>query len=211
MKYLPVRLKMPALAALLLCLIPIKIRSDSIASVQNAETARRNLIAEAKKYIGSPYAHGAVGPSKFDCSGFVFFTARQSIGCQLPRTSRAIYARMTLIADEDRAAGDLVFFKTASGISHVGIFIGDDQFISAVSDGPKTGVIVSSLSESYWKRHYAGAGRFLPALTVSASDETPSLDSQQEETTCPYSQQEEKTPLDESNERQNESTSGESA
>ncbi|MGP1458600.1 MAG: C40 family peptidase [Treponema sp.] len=182
MNVFQVPLKTHALfAALLLCLIPAKTAAECPVPPEKAKTARETLIAEAQKHIGAPYAHGAVGPNKFDCSGFVFYVARQSVGCQLPRTSKAIYARATPIADEEREAGDFVFFKTASGISHVGIFIGNGKFISAASDGPKTGVIVSSLNENYWKRHYAGSGRFLPASNANGSADNSGRDIQNEE------------------------------
>ncbi len=136
-------------------------------SVSRSESAvmRSKLVEYSKKYIGSPYASGGVGPNSFDCSGFVFAVSRESIKVQLPRTTRAIYSFSTPIKDSEREAGDLVFFKTTSSgnISHVGIYIGNNQFIHCASDGPNTGVIVSSLKESYWKAHYYCSTRFLPA------------------------------------------------
>lgn len=127
------------------------------------QSLREQLITEAKKHVGAPYRLGAMGPERFDCSGFVLYSAQNSIQRQLPRTARAIYKSVCIIADENRMPGDLVFFRTSgdAAISHVGIYLGDGQFISAASAGPKTGVIISSLQERYWKKTYAGSGRFI--------------------------------------------------
>jgi len=142
----------------------VKLCANEI-SAEQALVLRQNMVTEAKKYIGCPYVLGAVGPDKFDCSGLIYHVAREGAKKQLPRTAKAIYSYCTKISDSEREAGDLVFFSNESTkvINHVGIYIGNNQFISAVSDGPNTGVILSSLKESYWKSHYAGAGRFLPS------------------------------------------------
>lgn len=124
---------------------------------------REKLITEAKKYIGAPYVRGATGPDAFDCSGLVYFVAREAIQMQLPRTVKAMYSYVNIIPDSRLEPGDLVFFRTTGdgSISHVGLYIGNRQFISAASDGPNSGVILSSLRENYWKTHYAASGKFL--------------------------------------------------
>ena len=127
------------------------------------QSQRDKFVAEAKKYVGFPYEYGSVGPNTFDCSGYVYYTAREAVGVQLPRTAKAIYNFVTQISDNEKEPGDLLFFKTTSSgsISHIGIYIGNNQFISAISDGPNTGVIVSSLNQDYWKGKYVAAGQFL--------------------------------------------------
>ena len=134
-------------------------------SPSEAAVTRQKLVDYSKQFIGKPYASGGIGPNSFDCSGLVFTVSRESIGIQLPRTTRAIYNFCKEIDEDSREAGDLVFFKTTSSgnVSHVGIYIGGTQFIHAASDGPNTGVIVSSLKESYWKAHYFATRRYLPA------------------------------------------------
>lgn len=126
--------------------------------------AKRNaIVEECKKYIGTPYLYGGLTKDGIDCSGFVFTTVRDSAGIQLPRTVKALYSFVQMIPDSKKQKGDLVFFRTVeSTISHVGIYIGKDQFMHSVSDGPNTGVIVSSLRENYWKTRYAGVGTFFP-------------------------------------------------
>lgn len=138
--------------------------SDSVTPAQ-AQVLRDTLVTEAKKYVGCPYQSGGIGPDSFDCSGFVYYVARQSIQYQLPRMTKNMYNSAKVVPDSRREPGDLVFFKTTGdgSISHVGIYIGKNQFIHSASDGPNTGVILSSLNESYWKAHYSGAGQFLPS------------------------------------------------
>jgi len=150
-------------------------------------TKREKFVLEAKKLVGSPYVYGAVGPDSFDCSGLIYYAARESVAVQLPRTAKAIYGYVTQVEDKQKEPGDLLFFKTTSSgnISHVGIYIGNDQFISAISDGPNTGVIVSSLNQDYWKGKYAGVGQFLPTGSYGSGQEAGS--SGPEESSSPES------------------------
>ncbi|MFA6856730.1 MAG: C40 family peptidase [Treponema sp.] len=140
----------------------IPVTAEELSSA-HAQVQRETIVADAKKYIGFPYVDGAVGPDSFDCSGFIYFIARDAVNVQLPRTAKAMYSFVKVIPDSSLEPGDLVFFKTteAGTISHVGLYIGKRQFIHAASDGPNNGVIASSLNEAYWKARYAGAGKFL--------------------------------------------------
>lgn len=152
--------KFAALFISVFCLTCLNLCAEEM-SAARAQTCRQNLVTEAKKYIGCPYVYGAAGPDTFDCSGLIFYIAKEVNKTSLPRTAKALYDKSTHISDDERQPGDLVFFKTTSSgnVSHVGIYIGNNQFISAVSDGPNTGVILSSINENYWKSHYIGAGQ----------------------------------------------------
>ncbi len=151
---------------LLFCLGCVKLcaQSNNITPGQ-AQSMREKFIEEVKKHVGAPYEYGAVGPDSFDCSGLIYYCARESIQVQLPRTAKAIYNYVRIIPDEKREIGDLMFFKTTSSstISHIGVYIGNNQFISAISDGQNTGTIVSSLAQDYWKGRYVSTGQFLPS------------------------------------------------
>ena len=143
--------------------------------------ARKKMIAYSKQFVGVPYMYGGTSKSGMDCSGLIFTIANDAIGVKLPRSTSALYASVRIIKDSEKEPGDLVFFKTVGAkISHVGLYMGNNQFIHAASDGPNTGVIISSLNESYWKNTYAGAGRFLPAVgeqRLALAPETGSTDS----------------------------------
>ena len=127
--------------------------------------ARQKMIAYSKQFVGVPYVYGGASKSGMDCSGLIFTIANDAIGVKLPRSTSGLYSTVRIIKDSEKEPGDLVFFKTVGNkISHVGLYMGNNQFIHAASDGPNTGVIISSLKESYWSSTYAGAGRFLPSI-----------------------------------------------
>ena len=116
------------------------------------------IIATAKKYIGVPYVWGGSTPSGFDCSGYVQYVFKAH-GITLPRTSKEQYNVGTWVSKSSLKAGDLVFFNTeGNGVSHLGIYIGNNQFIHASSS---KGVIITSMSNTYWAPRYYGAKRIL--------------------------------------------------
>ena len=132
-------------------------------SKEDAKKMRNSFIAEVTSHLGSTYKLGAVGPSEFDCSGLVYYSAQQSLEISLPRTAQALYDNLEKVSDSRIEPGDLLFFITKGfSVSHVGVYIGNDQFISALSDG-ESKVVARSCSNSYWKSKYCGARKFLPA------------------------------------------------
>jgi peptidoglycan endopeptidase LytE len=114
------------------------------------------LIADATKLLGTPYVWGGETPEAgFDCSGFIVYLFKQQ-GLTLPRTVALMWDAGTKV--ETPSVGDMVFFQTdGPGASHVGIYIGNNQFIHS---GSSTGVTISSLNSSYWSAHYVGAKRY---------------------------------------------------
>jgi len=117
------------------------------------------IVRTAMKYRGSPYRHGSTFPSRgFDCSGLVYRVLLNN-GVRPPRTAAAQYSMGTPVPRSELRPGDLVFFGNTyrRGISHVGIYIGNNNFIHAARPGK--GVCVSSLNRSYYKRKYVGAKR----------------------------------------------------
>lgn len=116
----------------------------------------RRLVQEALRYQGVPYYFGGTTPNGFDCSGFTRYVYAQ-VGVTLPRMADSQYYDLPEVSELQ--VGDLVFFETYEpGPSHVGIYIGNRQFVNASSS---RGVVVDSLDSGYWSARYIGARRAL--------------------------------------------------
>ncbi len=122
-----------------------------------AASAKSNVVSVAKKYLGIKYTYGGVSPSRgFDCSGFVTYVYNE-VGNSTPRRTAAGFYNASKKVSMPQA-GDLVFFKGTTsqpGITHIGIYIGNNQMINA-SNG---GVTIDNIYNSYWKKHLSGFGR----------------------------------------------------
>ena len=116
------------------------------------------IVTEAQKYLGTPYVYGGASPSGFDCSGFVYYVLKQ-LGFSPYRTPADQYSQGTFVEKSNLQPGDIVFFANtyASGISHVGIYVGGGQFIH--SPNSRSTVSYSDLTSGYWSEHYYGARR----------------------------------------------------
>lgn len=128
---------------------------NGVPRVQNSEAT--HILDIANQYIGVPYVFGGSTPSGFDCSGFTRYVY-SAAGIDLPRAADEQYDVGESVSMANLEPGDLVFFSTyEAGISHVGIYIGNHQFINAASDG----VSVSDMDSSYWSSRYVGAKRIM--------------------------------------------------
>ncbi|WP_010280743.1 C40 family peptidase [Bacillus timonensis] len=114
------------------------------------------LVNVAKSQLGVGYAWGGSTPSGFDCSGFIYYAYKQA-GLDTNRYSSEGYHMRSYYVTTPNV-GDLVFFEGTykSGISHVGIYLGNNEFIHAANDG----VVISNVNDSYWKKHFEGFKRF---------------------------------------------------
>jgi len=125
---------------------------------QYGETMNR-LIDSALDLVGIRYRRGgSSAESGFDCSGFVGYVFLEQLGLRLPRTSGEISRAGEQVSRSDLKPGDLVFFNTMRrAFSHVGIYMGDNQFVHAPRPGKA--VRVEDIRESYWAKRYNGARR----------------------------------------------------
>jgi cell wall-associated NlpC family hydrolase len=115
-----------------------------------------SLVGTALSLRGAPYRSGGADPRGFDCSGFVSYVYGQH-GVAVPRTVAEQFAWGRQVQPDAIAPGDLVFFDTSGGASHVGLAIGGDQFVHAPNSRGE--VRVERLSSSYWQPRFVGARR----------------------------------------------------
>ena len=115
------------------------------------------------EWMEAPYHYGGTNKNGIDCSGLSCQLMRNVFTVNLPRTAREQYNISSKIGKEAMQEGDLVFFNISRGISHVGVYLGDNYFVHASLNN---GVIISNLEEPYYNRHFVGAGR------VSGNDNT---------------------------------------
>ncbi len=125
--------------------------SNSV-STSSSNSNLSKVVSIALSQQGVPYVFGGSTPSGFDCSGLIYYAYRNA-GISVPRTNAAGFYSMSSATSSPKV-GDLVFFKNTykSGISHIGLYMGNGKFVSASG----TKVQVSSVNESYWKSHFAG-------------------------------------------------------
>lgn len=141
-------------------------RSNKDASIGlglKSNSAGSQLAQAALNYVGVRYRYGGTTPTGFDCSGLVYYAANKYLGLQLPRISASMASVGESVNRDNLQPGDLVFFNTRGARnSHVGIYLGNNEFLHA----PRTGanVRVEKMS-NYWNKRYNGARR----LTASVS------------------------------------------
>ncbi len=143
----------------------------------NIPDQAKGLISEANKWLGTPYRYGGTSRKGVDCSGFVLQVYREALDIKLPRNSAKQFEYCSRVKPSELMAGDLVFFATSrksSGVSHVGLYVGDGKMIHASSS---KGVIVTNLSDDYYTRTFVGAGRVQAYERIlSSASKAPSQD-----------------------------------
>ncbi len=142
----------------------VEVVANSISSTTASSAAavsgsvRSQVLDYAATFLGVPYVYGGASPKGFDCSGFTQYVYKH-FNVSLPHQSASQYTRVTKVSRDNLQPGDLVFFASRAGgskINHVGIYVGDGNFIHAPSPGKR--VCYDSLYSSYYSSHYVGAG-----------------------------------------------------
>lgn len=112
--------------------------------------------AVAMSQIGVPYRYGGNSTTGFDCSGLVQYSYAR-VGKNVPRTTGQQWSAVTTVKLADLQAGDLLFFSIEGKMSHVGMYIGDNEFVHAPSSGRT--VTTASLDSPYYSQAFLRAGR----------------------------------------------------
>ena len=163
--------------------VPVNTLADNAAAIENVTTLQLKygilmnteveqiknapLYQAIDEWYGTPYRLGGSTKSGIDCSAFVQAIYTALFGVMIPRTAREQYQASRQINREELKEGDLVFFNTTGGVSHVGVYLQNNKFVhAAVSEG----VMISDLDDSYWSRRFIGAAHYdMPALPAAAT------------------------------------------
>lgn len=118
--------------------------------------SNKSLYQLIHAWWGTPYKIGGLTQRGVDCSALVQTLMAGAYDIALPRTAKEQKQMAQTISRGELREGDLVFFNTRGGVSHVGIYLHNNKFVHASTSG---GVTISDLDEAYWAKRYLGAGR----------------------------------------------------
>ena len=136
---------------------------DAVRDTASTSTVAQQITSYAKDFLGVRYVYGGITPKGFDCSGFVSYVYSH-FGVTLQRVAADQAKQGVKVSKGDLMPGDLVFFDTDGGhnyINHVGMYIGNGQFIQASSGSSAHKVIISELAEGFYANAYMTARRIL--------------------------------------------------
>ena len=127
-------------------------RHDSVRSTDIGSKAANVALQQ----VGKPYRYGGSSPSGFDCSGLVHYSYAR-VGRPVARTTGQLWKSMTPVTESQMRAGDLLFFSIDGKMAHVGMYLGENQFVHAPQSGRR--VEVRSLESPFYAQAFIRAGR----------------------------------------------------
>ncbi|MCS2147132.1 NlpC/P60 family protein [Scandinavium manionii] len=125
-------------------------------SAPTSENIKSKILAQYSRWKGTRYHFGGASHRGIDCSALMQAVFQGSMNMSLPRTTGEQINHGFHIAQNELKPGDLVFFKTSKATRHVGVYVGNNEFIHA---SKIKGVTISSLANNYWQAHYETARR----------------------------------------------------
>jgi cell wall-associated NlpC family hydrolase len=143
--------------------VPIQFRYAILMDTEVEYLSNTALYSFIDNWWGTPYRIGGLTQRGVDCSAFVQNLDAAIFDIALPRTAKEQYNASHRIEIADAKEGDLVFFNTKGGISHVGVYLQNNKFVHASTSG---GVMISDLSESYWLKRFVCAARPDTSLAI---------------------------------------------
>lgn len=146
---------------------PVQLKYAVLMKTEVESLPSKALLDAVDEYYGVRYRTGGNTKSGIDCSGFTLAVYAAAYGYALPRVSKEQYRLSRKISTTELQEGDLLFFNTrGSGVSHVGVYLGNNKFIHATVHG---GVMVNDLFEPYYITKFLGAGRYDDKQIVSSN------------------------------------------
>jgi lipoprotein Spr len=133
--------------------------------VEVEQAINLNLFKVIDEWMGTPYHLGGSNKSGIDCSALMQILFTSLYGISLPRTAREQYDFSHKISRTELKEGDLVFFNTIGGVSHVGMYLRNNKFVHASTGG----VTISDLYDEYWVKKFIGVGRVSQDETTAST------------------------------------------
>jgi cell wall-associated NlpC family hydrolase len=128
------------------------------------------LFSFIESWWGTRYRLGGNDRTGIDCSAFTQVLYDSILHINLPRISRDQYQALATVPPQDLKEGDLVFFGSGNGVSHVGFYLRNNKFVHASTS---EGVTISDLNDTYWSRRFVGAGRYDSSLASPLASARP--------------------------------------
>jgi len=130
---------------------------------QVVSKSRTDLLEFAESLIGTPYVYAGETPNGFDCSGFVYYVFKQKYDIELPRKASDQQEKSESIKEKELIPGDLIFFDSGKGVSHVGIVYSvEDDILKMIHASSSKGIIITDVTNSnYWKVKIHSFGRIV--------------------------------------------------
>lgn len=145
--------------------LSLQMRYAQLLNTDAAQVKNLALYQSIDEWYGVPYKLGGTTKQGIDCSAFVQTIFTSAFGIALPRTARDQYNSTRRISQTQLQEGDLLFFNTRGGVSHVGIYLQNNKFVHA----SVAGVMISDMFDPYYVRHLVAAGRLSRPINSSAS------------------------------------------
>lgn len=142
----------------------LQLKYALLLDVEVEQVVELNLFKTLDEWMGTRYRLGGETKDGIDCSALMQILFTSLYGLTIPRTAREQYDFSRRISRTELKEGDLVFFNTIGGVSHVGMYLQNNKFIHASTSG----VMISDLYEDYWMKRFIGAGRLDQADEATA-------------------------------------------
>lgn len=143
----------------------IQLKYALLLDVEVEQAINFSLFKLLDEWMGTRYHLGGSNKDGIDCSALMQILFTGLYGINLPRTAREQYDFSRKISRTELKEGDLVFFNTIGGVSHVGMYLQNNKFIHAST----AGVTISDLYDEYWMKKFIGVGRVEPAPTQTTA------------------------------------------
>ena len=144
----------------------LQIRYAVLLSTPAEEVKNKKMFEFIDDWYGTPYRLGGTTKKGVDCSAFSQFLFASVYDLSIPRTAREQYNLTSRISRTQLNEGDLIFFNTRGGISHVGVYLQNNKFVHASTSG---GVMISNIFDEYWAKKFVGVGRLKDRESVVAT------------------------------------------